>query len=115
MVVSSHTDKIHLVESNAMHELEFDASLTGSYYEFKESFDKIETDYKNQWKKHWLLKHFLELYEKRIFSHEFHKREKELWREAYRLQGVIKKYLDLKIFVPTPEPFHAPIYGYSDG
>ena len=47
MVVSSHTDKIHLVESNAMHELEFDASLTGSYYDFKESFDKIETDYKN--------------------------------------------------------------------
>ena len=73
----------------------------------------IEADYNNQWEKHWFLKHFQEVYEKRILSHELEKREKELWREAYRLQGVIKRYLNLRVFVPVPEPFHPAIYGYE--
>ena len=37
--------------------------------------------------------------------------EKELWREAYRLQGVVKAYLNLRNFIPVPEPFHPKLYG----
>lgn len=74
---------------------------------------KIELDFKMEWRKHWLLKHFLYLYENRIFAHEFHKRQKILWRETYRLQGMIKKYLNLRTFIPTPEPYFPPVYGWG--
>jgi hypothetical protein len=73
----------------------------------------MELDYLDQWENHWLLKHFHETYQKRILSHELEKREKELWREAYRLQGVIKKYLNMRSFIPIPEGFHPAIYGYE--
>ncbi|MFH2027850.1 MAG: hypothetical protein ABIJ08_01815 [Nanoarchaeota archaeon] len=71
----------------------------------------IEADYKNEWENHWFLKHVQEMYENRIMSQELEKREKELWREIYRLQGVIKRYWNLRTFVPVPEPFHPAIYG----
>jgi len=74
----------------------------------------IEYDYDNKWEKHWLLKHVLKTYASRVFQHEFYKREKELWREAYRFQAKIKKYLQLRTFIPTPEPFHPAIYGYGE-
>lgn len=73
----------------------------------------IEGDYNGDWEKHWFLKHFQEIYEKRILSQELEKREKELWRESYRLQGVIKRYLNMRVFVPIQEPFHPAIYGYE--
>ncbi|MFH1641533.1 MAG: hypothetical protein ABIC04_01405 [Nanoarchaeota archaeon] len=73
----------------------------------------IESDYNGEWAKHWFLKHFMDLYESRILSTELEKKEKELWREVYRFQGVIKRYLNLRNFVPTPEPFHPAIYGYE--
>jgi hypothetical protein len=74
---------------------------------------RIELDYANQWGTHWFLKHFKKLYNDRIMSQEIAKREKELWREAYRFQGQIKKFLNLRTFIPTPEPFHPAIYGYE--
>ena len=74
----------------------------------------LETDYKEQkWSEHWFLKHIKPLYENRIMDQEFEKREKELWREAYRLQGKVKKFLNLRTFIPVPEPFHPAIYGYE--
>ena len=72
---------------------------------------RIEMDYKDEWEHHWFLKHFLEFYIARLFSHEFEKREKELWREAYKLQGKIKRFLEMHTFIPTPEPFHPVLYG----
>lgn len=73
----------------------------------------IEADYRHLWEKHWLLKHLQDIYERRIMIQELDKREKELWREAYRLQNRVKRYLNMRIFIPTPEPFHHPIYGYE--
>jgi hypothetical protein len=64
-----------------------------------------------KWDKHWLLKHFKDLYEKRIISQDLDKLEKELWRESYRLQAVVKSYLNLRNFIPVPEPFHPKLYG----
>ena len=74
---------------------------------------KIEADYRNQWEKHWLLKHLHKIYYQRILHHEFDKREKELWRKACRFQEKIKNFLNLRTFIPVPEPFWAPIYGYE--
>lgn len=71
----------------------------------------IEGDLGDKWKKHWLLKHFQELFEKRIMSQEFEKHEKELWRETYRFQSAVKRFLDLRTFIPTPEPFHPKLFG----
>ena len=73
----------------------------------------VEADYKGEWKNHWFLKHFLDLYNKRIVSQEIEKREKELWREAYKFQAKIKQFLNLRTFIPTPEPFWRPITGYE--
>jgi len=73
----------------------------------------IESDIDSKWRKHWLLKHFIDLYEKRVLSQEIEKREKELWREIYRFQGIIKRFLNMRTFIPVPEPFHPAIYGYE--
>ncbi len=74
---------------------------------------RVELDYNNEWGNHWLLKHFKRLYEDRIMSQEMDKREKELWREAYRFQGKIKRFLNMRTFIPVPEPFHPQIQGYE--
>ena len=51
----------------------------------------------------------------RVFDHWFKERlikknleghRKILYRDAYRLQGMIKKYLEMKTFIPEEEPFH---------
>jgi len=63
------------------------------------------------WEHHWFLKYFQDIYEKRIISADLDKMEKELWREAYKLQGVVKAYLNLRNFIPVPEPFHPKLYG----
>ena len=73
----------------------------------------IEGDYNMEWRNHWFLKHWQDIYEKRIILQDLEKREKELWRETYRLTGVIKRFLNLRTFIPVPEPFHPAIYGYE--
>lgn len=71
----------------------------------------VQTDYTNKWEKHWLLKHWQDIYEKRIISQELEKHEKILWREIYRLTGAVKRYLDMRVYVPTAEPFTPKLYG----
>jgi hypothetical protein len=71
----------------------------------------MELDYKDAWRNHWFLKHFENIYINRIASQEFAKREKELWREAYRLQARIKQYLNLKQFLTEVEQFHPKQFG----
>ncbi len=71
----------------------------------------VETDYNKEWEKHWFLKHWKELYENRIMSQEMEKHEKQLWREIYRLTAVVKRYLDMRVFIPTPQPFTPRLYG----
>ncbi len=75
---------------------------------------KIELDYKGEWANHWLLKHFHRLYYERLIKYEFEKREKELWREAYRFQAKIKQFLNLRTFIPVSDAFWQPIYGYEN-
>jgi len=74
---------------------------------------KIMSDVGYGWKKHFLLKHFKSFYENRILYAHIEKREKELWREVYRLQSKIKAYLNLRTWMPTAEPFHSRVYGWE--
>ena len=71
----------------------------------------VQTDYRDEWKNHWFLKNFQEIYEARIISQELQKHEKQLWREIYKLTAVVKRYLDMRVFIPTPEPFTPKLYG----
>jgi hypothetical protein len=41
------------------------------------------------------------------------KRQKDLWRDVYRIQSKVKAYLNLKTWMPTPELFHAKRYGFE--
>ncbi|MBW2974938.1 hypothetical protein KY366_04435 [Candidatus Woesearchaeota archaeon] len=71
----------------------------------------VQTDYKNEWADHWFLRHWQDIYEKRIISQDLEKHEKLLWREVYKLTGVVKRYFDMRVFLPTPEPFTPKLYG----
>ena len=75
---------------------------------------RIESDYKNEWEKHWFLKYMKPVYEKRMIHTEIEKREKELWRDAYKIHAKIKQFLQLRTFVPVPEPFFPRTYGYEE-
>ena len=74
----------------------------------------VKTDLAKKWEHHWLLKHFQKAYEQRIINQDLDKAEKDLWREVYRLQAVIKSYLNLRNFIPVPEPFHPVQYGMEE-
>ncbi|MBI2651736.1 hypothetical protein HYX01_04655 [Candidatus Woesearchaeota archaeon] len=74
---------------------------------------KIIGDLNNQWKKHWFLKHFKHIYEHRFMHAHLEKREKDLWRDVYRLQSKAKAYLTLRTWMPTPELFHPKLYGWE--
>ena len=75
---------------------------------------RIESDYNNEWENHKFLKYVKPIYEKRILHVEIEKREKELWRDAYRIQAKIKQFLQLRTFTPVPEPFFARQFGYEE-
>ena len=75
---------------------------------------RIELDYKHEWEHHWLLKYVKPIYEKRIMHPEIDKREKELWRDSYRIQAKIKQFLQLRTFIPVPEPFFGRQFGYEE-
>lgn len=75
---------------------------------------KIEMDYQHLWENHWLLKYFKPFYEKRIMHSEIDKREKELWRDVYRIQSKIKQYLGLRTWMTTPEPFFPKQMGFEE-
>ncbi len=75
---------------------------------------RIELDYRHQWEHHWLLKNLKGVYEKRIIHQEIDKREKELWRDAYRIQAKVKQFLQLRNFISVPEPFFARQFGYEE-
>ena len=72
---------------------------------------ELITDYNEDWKDHWFLKHVQDIYEKRIIHSEIEKLEKVLWRDVYRMRDVVKRFLDLRVFEPTPEPIWPKLYG----
>ena len=75
---------------------------------------KVVTDYKKEWEKHGFLKYIQPIYEMRIIHTELEKREKELWRDVYRIQAKVKQYLQLRTFTPVPEPFFPRTYGFEE-
>ena len=75
---------------------------------------RIELDYNHEWEHHWLLKYIKPIYEKRIMHPEIDKREKELWRDAYRIHAKVKQFLQLRTFIPVPEPFFGRQFGYEE-
>ena len=75
---------------------------------------RIESDYNREWENHNFLKYIKPIYEKRILHTEIEKREKELWRDVYRISNKIKQYLQLRTFVPVPEPFFPRQYGFEE-
>jgi len=74
----------------------------------------VEFDYKGEWSTHPVLRLFNKIFPNRIFSKDLyadHKRE--LYREAYVLNAFIKKWFQLKRFLPFEEvPLFYPSKSY---
>ncbi len=74
---------------------------------------KLLSDIGLTWEKHPFLKHWKKIYEKRIIYADIEKREKELWREVYRIQSKLKAYLKLRTWMPEAPSFHSPMTGFE--
>ena len=66
----------------------------------------VDLDYKGEWEKSSILKHFDNLFRKRIYHSNINIHKKELREEIYELQGFVKDYLELKGFLSPFEDFH---------
>jgi len=75
---------------------------------------KLVTDYRHQWENHAFLKYVKPIYERRVIHPELEKREKELWRDVYRIQAKVKQYLQLRNFIAVPEPFFPRTFGFEE-
>ena len=75
---------------------------------------RIISDVGHEWEKSKFLRHFKKVYESRIMHPQIEKREKELWREVYRIQSKVKAFLNLRTWEPTPELFHPKTYGFEE-
>ncbi|MAE42685.1 hypothetical protein CMO93_02855 [Candidatus Woesearchaeota archaeon] len=75
---------------------------------------RIISDVGHSWENHKLLRHLKGVYEGRIQHANIEKREKELWREVYRLQSKVKAYLNFRTWAPTAELFHPKTYGWEE-
>lgn len=53
-----------------------------------------------------ILKFFDNWYKTRLIKKNLEESKKMLYQDAYRLQGMMKKYLDMKTFIPEEEKFH---------
>lgn len=53
-----------------------------------------------------ILKYFDYWFRTRLIKKNLEENRKVLYQDAYRLQGTIKKYLELKTFLPAVEGFH---------
>lgn len=68
---------------------------------------KLEIDYKHEdgkgWRDHPVLKHFNEMMYKRIWKNNLERKRDELYRETYRIQEVVKKFLGMRLYMPEAE------------
>ncbi|MEK6948986.1 MAG: hypothetical protein AABX34_02100 [Nanoarchaeota archaeon] len=74
---------------------------------------RIISDVGEKWEHSPVLKHLKHIYERRIMYAHIEKREKDLWREVYRIQSKVKAYLKLRTWMPTPELFHPALRGFE--
>jgi hypothetical protein len=63
----------------------------------------IEKRYVSEWENHWFLKHFIDLFTKRIYSDTLEHRQKELYQQSYELQNFVKQWFKLKRYLPYEE------------
>ncbi len=63
----------------------------------------LRNGYIADFNKHSFLRHFTDLFTKRIYASEIEQRKKELYQEAYVLQNFIKQWFKLKRFLPYEE------------
>ncbi|HJN56561.1 MAG: hypothetical protein QF798_04015 [Candidatus Woesearchaeota archaeon] len=75
---------------------------------------RIISDLGHKWEHNWFLKHVKHTYEHRLMESYIEKMQKDLWRDVYRIQSKVKAYLNLKTWMPTPEPFHPKLTGYEE-
>ena len=75
---------------------------------------RIELDWQKQWEHNWFMKQMKPIFEKRIMHAEIEKKEKELWRDVYRIQAKVKQFLQLRNWMDVPEPFFAKQFGYEE-
>lgn len=66
-------------------------------------FARLVVDAKREWRNHWFLKNFHELYKKRILKPDIAIKRRHLYVEAYRLQEMVKTYLKLRTYIPEQE------------
>jgi len=53
-----------------------------------------------------MLRFFDNWFRTRLLKKNLEENRKMLYQDAYRLQGMLKKYLELKTFIPDMERFH---------
>ena len=61
-----------------------------------------------EWMKHPILKHFYQIFVRRILEADLTKQKTRLYRETYEMQNMMKNYLQMKLFLPITfgEQFH---------
>ena len=74
----------------------------------------VVADPEGKWLKHWFLKGIREIFVKRIFRGDLELHQKELYRDAYKMQASVKEFLKLKSFFKEPEVPHRPPLGLGD-
>ncbi|MCF7860650.1 hypothetical protein K9M79_00265 [Candidatus Woesearchaeota archaeon] len=62
---------------------------------------RLVTDYGDHWKNHWFLKHFEQVFEKRIIRGELQFHRVNLTKEAYKFQDWMKRFFNY----PTADPY----------
>lgn len=63
-------------------------------------------DYNHEWRNHWFLKHFQRLFLQYIYKKQIDYLKTDVWLTTYKLQDVIKQYLNMKTPYDMPRPFH---------
>jgi len=65
----------------------------------------LELDYQGKWRKHWLLKYFLDLFWKRIFWKSIESHKHELLKDAHALHQQLKQFFEIRMHVPVQKSF----------
>lgn len=65
----------------------------------------LMVDYKKAWRSHPIMKYFYRFFLKYIYKNQVDYLRNDLWIRTYKLQDVIKQYLNLKTPQPMPEYF----------
>jgi len=67
---------------------------------------RVEVDYKNEWEKSFIMRIFGLYLRRRALKKNLEMHKRLLYEEAYKLQGLIKRYFDMYQFIPEKESFH---------